>query len=90
MVHTESENPMSGVEMRDMCKIAAMGLLENLEPGPARIMDDAVYVPVDFRVNVQDDARSRFEVAMMSLFERRKDSDRFDAYGIVRAIDAMA
>lgn len=37
--------------MRDMCEVAAKGLLEHFTSGPARITDFGVYVPVDFRVD---------------------------------------
>jgi hypothetical protein len=75
---------VSNEEMRDMCRLAATGLLEHFKPGPAWINDDAVYIAVDFRVEAQDDTRSRFEVAMLALFERRKDSERFDACSMVK------
>jgi hypothetical protein len=75
---------VSDEEMREMCRLAARGLLEHFEPGPARLNHDAVYVPLDFWVETKGDTRHRFEVAMMALFDRRIDTDRFDACSIVK------
>jgi len=75
---------VSKEEMRDMCEVAAKGLLEHLQRYPARVTDDAVHVPVDFGVDVYGDVRNRFAESMIALFHRRKDVDRFDVYGMVK------
>ncbi|MBC8641632.1 hypothetical protein IAG25_32935 [Caballeronia sp. EK] len=71
-------------EMRNMCNMAAKALLEHFTAGTARITDLGVYVPVDFHMDTRGDTRHRFEVAMMALFDRRKDTERFDACGLVK------
>jgi hypothetical protein len=81
---SDPQTTVSDKEMRDMCGLAASGLLEHFKPGPVWINDDTAYVSVDFLVETRDDILHRFGVAMMALFERRKDSDRFDACSIVK------
>lgn len=84
MMSTDSHTYDPDEELREMCCLAAKGLLENGVHRPALVMDDVLFVPVDFRVDAFGDVRQRFERSMMALFERRKDCDRFDACGIVK------
>lgn len=67
-----------------MCNLAAKALLEHLTSGPARITDLAVCVLVDFRVDTGADVRHRFEIAMMAVFDRPNDAERFDACSLFK------